>query len=138
MNGEIDLRVRKDEVISSINLSPELIKIEAPNIALEGIITANGNVKIDEFGNIEVNNGVFNGNITAQTGSIGRFAISGQDLVYTSELFDKDYDRSDVNKLHRLILGFDPTTPYDLAVYDFDNTGTLNTFDLFTLDTLIS
>ena len=43
VNGEIDLRVKKDEVISSINLSEEGIKIQAPKIALEGIITANGN-----------------------------------------------------------------------------------------------
>jgi phage minor structural protein len=129
VNGEIDLRVRKDEVISSINLSPETIKIEAPNIALEGIITANGNIKILEDGSIEATNGKFNGEITAETGSIGRFDISADDLVYTSELFEYQYDRSDLVQLLRIFAGSITETPYHLAIYDFNNSGVLTITD---------
>ena len=35
-------------------------------------------------------------NVNINTGTIGRFAISGNNLVYTSELFNKDYDQSDL------------------------------------------
>lgn len=41
---------KKDEVISSINLSPENIKIQAKNIDFEGTVTANENFIIDEEG----------------------------------------------------------------------------------------
>lgn len=72
---EIELKVGKDEIISSINLTPEEIKIQAERISLEGIITANGNVKIDEDGNIEVNNGIFNGKIISESGTIANFSL---------------------------------------------------------------
>ena len=66
---------------------------------------------------------IFKGQVEADSGLIGRFAISGQDLVYTSELFEKDYDWSDYTKLHRLVLGLDTPTAYDYAVYDFYEPG---------------
>lgn len=95
-----------------------------------------GNLKVS-FDTVN-NRFVFKGQVEADTGLIGRFAISGNDLVYTSDLFNKDYDRSDLIKLQRLGLGLEPTTPYDLAVYDFDNSGTLGIFDLFTLDNFLT
>lgn len=95
----------------------------------------NGNLKVS-FDTVN-NRFIFKGQVEADSGLIGRFSISGNDLVYTSELFDKDYDRSDLTKLHRILLGFEPTTPYDLAVYDFNNSGTLNISDLSILDSFI-
>lgn len=69
---EINLVVRKkvnqDEVISTINLTSEQSKIEANKISLEGLITANGNIKILEDGSIEVNNGTFQGDIYLPSG----------------------------------------------------------------------
>ncbi len=63
--NDLSGKVSKTEVISSINQSAESIKISAPKISLEGIITSNGNVKIDEAGNITCNNGKFtNGTFT--------------------------------------------------------------------------
>lgn len=138
VNGEIELLVRKDEVISSINLSEEGIKIEAPNIALEGIITANGNVKIDEFGNIEVTNGIFNGSVTALTGKIGRFDINADDLVYTSDLFNYEYDQSDVVRLQRIGAGIISPTDFDLWVYDVNSSGTITVTDLVLIDAYVN
>lgn len=62
------LRVESSEftgpkIASMINLTDSTIKIQAQHIALEGIITANGNVKIETDGSITVNNGTFKGSI---------------------------------------------------------------------------
>lgn len=43
---EIDLRVRSDEVISSINLSPEGVRISGQKIQLNGDVAVTGNVDI--------------------------------------------------------------------------------------------
>lgn len=63
LSDEISLKVSRDNIISSINMSPENIKIKANNISLEGIVTVDGNVKIFEDGSIEVNKGKFRGEI---------------------------------------------------------------------------
>ena len=121
--NDLGAKVSTNEVISRINQTAEAIKIQADKISLEGLVTVNSRFKILADGSMEATNGVFSGNITANTGSIGRFAISGQDLVYTSELFEKDYDYSDYAKLHRLVLELDTPTAYDYAVYNFHEPG---------------
>lgn len=66
--------VSKDNIISSINLSEEMVAIEASKIKLEGLVTVNGNFKIGLDGSIEAVNGAFSGDITASaiTGSTFR------------------------------------------------------------------
>lgn len=54
-------KVGKNEVIASINISPEKIKILAKLLELEGYTTINGGFKIDEHGNMEAVNGKFTG-----------------------------------------------------------------------------
>ncbi|MGI5948548.1 MAG: tail fiber domain-containing protein [Lachnospiraceae bacterium] len=56
--------VRKGEVVAAINMSEEEIKIMAEKIALEGIVTANGNFKILEDGSMQSVNGKFSGTVT--------------------------------------------------------------------------
>lgn len=68
--GEIELRVEKSGVIAAINLSPETAKIEAPNIQLEGIVTANNNFKVLLDGSIEAVNGKFTGDIISTNATI--------------------------------------------------------------------
>lgn len=64
-NQEIKLmaskKVGKDEIIASINLTPEKAKILAKLIELEGIVTANQNFKILTDGSMEAKNGKFTG-----------------------------------------------------------------------------
>ena len=64
-NQEIELMARrkvgKDEIIASINLTPEKAKILAKLIELEGIVTANQNFKILLDGSMEAKNGKFTG-----------------------------------------------------------------------------
>ena len=62
--------VYKDEVVSSINQTAELIKIDADKIALEGYVSINGKFTVDE-----------NGNMTATGGTIGGFAIEDNKIL---------------------------------------------------------
>lgn len=69
-----------ETIVSTINQTSESIKISAKHIHLEGIITANGNIKIREDGSIECHNGSFTGDITATNGYIGAFKITDRGL----------------------------------------------------------
>ena len=65
INLEVGKKVNQDEVIASINLSPEQIKILAKNLQLEGFTSINGNFTIDEEGNMTCNDAKINGAIIA-------------------------------------------------------------------------
>lgn len=65
INLEVSKKVNQDEVIASINLSPEQIKILAKNLQLEGFTSINGNFTIDEKGNMTCNDAKINGAVIA-------------------------------------------------------------------------
>ena len=65
INIEVSKKVNQDEVIASINLSPEQIKILAKNLQLEGFTSINGNFTIDEEGNMICNDATINGAVIA-------------------------------------------------------------------------
>lgn len=65
INLEVSKKVNQDEVIASINLSPEQIKILAKNLQLEGFTSINGNFTIDEDGNMTCNDAKINGAVIA-------------------------------------------------------------------------
>lgn len=65
---------------SLFNVSAESITLKSQHVKLEGIITANGNIKIHEDGSIECHNGSFTGDITADSGYIGAFKITDRGL----------------------------------------------------------
>ena len=50
---EVNKKINKNEIISSINQTAETIKIKASKIALEGLVTANDNFKINTDGSME-------------------------------------------------------------------------------------
>lgn len=64
------------KVSSLFNVSADKISLKSQHIQLEGVITANGNIKIHEDGSIECHNGFFTGDITATNGYIGAFKIT--------------------------------------------------------------
>lgn len=76
-NNAIELKVSKDGIISAINQSPEEVAIMARKIKLEGAISANGNVKITEDGDLEARNGIFSGDILFRDGGkvVGRNGV---------------------------------------------------------------
>lgn len=65
INLEVSKKVNQNEVIASINLSPEQIKILAKNLQLEGFTSINGNFTIDEEGNMICNNATIKGAVIA-------------------------------------------------------------------------
>lgn len=60
---EIELKVSKDSLISTINQSAEEVTIAANKINLNGVVTANENFKILADGSMEAKNGLFKGDI---------------------------------------------------------------------------
>lgn len=67
-----------------------VIKLLADNIKLEGLVTANGNFKILPDGSIEAKNGKFGGEVNAETGYIGGFAISGNHIGVANRVLQPD------------------------------------------------
>ena len=60
---------------SFVGASAEGVFIKAGSIKLEGLVAANGHIRILEDGSIEAANGVFKGEIEATSGTIGGFEI---------------------------------------------------------------
>lgn len=61
INLEVRKKVDENEVISKINQSAEAVSIDAKKININGTVSANGNFKVDQNGNMECNNGKFKG-----------------------------------------------------------------------------
>ena len=61
INLEVRKKVDENEVISKINQSAEQISIEAEKININGVVSANGNFKIDKSGNMSCNNANIDG-----------------------------------------------------------------------------
>lgn len=79
--NNIELRVEKGSIISTINQSAEEISINASKISLEGVVTANSYFKINTDGSMEATNGTFSGEIVTTSGTIGGFKI-GSSAIY--------------------------------------------------------
>ncbi len=87
LSKEIELRVEKDGIIAAINLSPEVVKILANHIQLEGIVTANGYFKILEDGSMEAVNGTFTSN--KNDGTVGKTTLKDGAVVLETEKNDR-------------------------------------------------
>jgi hypothetical protein len=107
--NEIEAKVDKDGIISSINLSPEEIKIKAEKIKLEGLVTANENFKILLDGSIEANKGTFKGDIFLPDG--GR--VIGGDGVLSSIVVQS-------NIFSKMFLGASSLLPLGYTTYGAD------------------
>lgn len=79
---------------SLFNVSAESITLKSQHVKLEGIITANGNIKIHEDGSIECHNGSFTGEINANSGVFKNVRTPNNSLVV-----DKNGNVSIVGKI---------------------------------------
>lgn len=82
----INLKVSKNEIISAINLSPEITSIKSNKIKLEGLVTANENFKVLEDGSIVAVNASLTGNIYLPDGG----KVIGGDGLFTNLQFLSD------------------------------------------------
>ena len=110
---QIQLKVSKDSVISSINQTAEAVKINANKIELtgngvidilntgtttinasrinlNGVVTANQNFKILSDGSMEAKNGTFDGNVTVDTFRLksGKLTIDTGTLEISNPIYD--------------------------------------------------
>ena len=82
--GEISSKVSAGDIASTINQTAQSVKISANKISLEGIITANGNVKIDASGNITCNSGTFTNGTFTGTLTAGSWVFDSSGSKYSS------------------------------------------------------
>ncbi len=68
ISSEVANKVGNDEVVSKINQSAEAVSIDANKININGVISANGNFKVDTQGNMTCNNAKMNGGNVALYG----------------------------------------------------------------------
>lgn len=86
MGSDINLRVKSDELISQINLSPETILIEANKIALKGKTLVEEILAIDgKFSTLFVADGTF---AKLNAAVIGTKAITGEHIKFDKAFFD--------------------------------------------------
>lgn len=81
--------VYKNDVVSSINQTAELVKINASKIALEGYVTINGTFKVDE-----------NGYLRCDGGEIGGFQITNSSLETDGIALDADYEGGSIRFMY--------------------------------------
>ena len=79
-------------------------------------LTANGNFRILPDGSIEAKNGKFGGEVNAETGYIGGFAISGNHIGVSSRVLQPDgsykvVDDRDGLFLYDTMIGFNAKRP---------------------------
>ena len=66
MGVEMTYKVNADNVIEAVNLEAQGgVTINAEAININGVISANGNFKVDTDGNLEANDGKFSGDVTS-------------------------------------------------------------------------
>lgn len=121
--NKLNLIATGGDEASEIQLTPEFInlistsdiKLQAKNITLEGLVTANGNFKILEDGSMMAKNGYFTGQIFVGDGSVigdgalsdtirngannGTLAIQKLNVV-DADIKDLKADKADITDLH--------------------------------------
>lgn len=160
-SDEIELlskkKVNNDEVIASINLTPEKAQIDANKISLKGkeinltsdeIEITSNNFKVDKQGNLECTNAKVQGKIESTEGNVGGWLISNGSLnngtnFVRSNGFSNIYTMTDVFILEAYILNESWATQIinnDNDVfnyYDLNRDGTIDIVDLLRMKKLI-
>lgn len=160
-SDEIDIlskkKVNNDEVIASINLTPEKAQIEANKISLKGkeidltsddIEITSNNFKVDKQGKLECKNANVQGKIESKEGNVGGWLISNGSLnngtnFVRSNGFSNIYTMTDVFILEAYILNESWATQVinnDNDVfnyYDLNHDGTIDVVDLLKMKKLI-
>ena len=109
ISSVVSTKVGENEVISKINQSAESVSIQANKININGTVSANGNFKVNTYGNMECKNATFTGGkikLSQADGGIPNFFI-GNSIGYTSDfaLIDAgEVELYDVSKECQILL----------------------------------
>ena len=95
MGVEMTFKVNADNVIEAVNLEAQGgVTINAQAININGVVSANGNFKVDTDGNMEAANGKFSGEIEATSGSIADWLIQSGALSKVATINGVQYRAS--------------------------------------------
>ena len=89
INLEVGKKVGKNEIITSINLSPEEAKIKSKALELEGYTTINGGFEIDEEGNASIANDTVQINKNGIQMADGASLVGGKGLLSNLQFMGK-------------------------------------------------
>lgn len=149
-------KVNNDEVIASINLTPEKAQIEANKISLKGkeinltsddIEITSNNFKVDKQGNLECKNAKVQGKIESKEGNVGGWIISDGSLnngtnFVRSNGFSNIYTTSDIIILQAYLRGEswaqsigEDTDLFNF--YDVNHDGAVDAIDLVRMKKMI-
>lgn len=120
----VSKKVGNDEVISSINQSAESVKIEAKNINLNGVVTANDKFKINEDGSME-----------AIAGEIGGWQITENAIFKDVRAFIQP-GLAEMERIEELMLD-KSWTAQELEWYDYNRDGTLDVRDILAIKRML-
>lgn len=124
---EVEKKVNKDKVIANINAA---VKDKQGIIELLGNVVkiVSDNFTLDKDGSIKCKNGVFEGTIKANSGTIGGFSIEDNKL-YSYITPDFDYNSEDVEKVRRHVTGAEPLPAQEIKKYDYNGDGVVDDED---------
>lgn len=119
-NAEIQLKVNKGDVVSEINLSPEVVKLKGNRVVIDSTY-----FKVDEYGKI-----------TATSGDIGNWNIDNNSLWHEIKP-TYNYTQDDLTRIRNIILEEITPTQEDYNKYDLENKGSIDSTDYVKIRNLI-
>ena len=159
-SDEIELlskkKVNSDEVIASINLTPEKAQIEANKISLKGkefdLTTDEINIKstnfnVDKEGNLKCTNADVKGKISSSDGDIGGWKLNINGLTKGTVFVRNDgysniYTPADILIMRAIIYEQEWATVQqgteEFKRYDLNNDGVINSADLLLLRNMLN
>ena len=159
-SDEIELlskkKVNNDEVIASINLTPEKAQIEANKISLKGkefdLTTDEINIKstnfnVDKEGNLKCTNADVKGKISSSDGDIGGWKLNINGLTKGTVFVRNDgysniYTPADILIMRAIIYEQEWATVQqgseEFKRYDLNNDGVINSLDLLLLRQMLN
>lgn len=159
-SDEIELlskkKVNNDEVIASINLTPEKAQIEANKISLKGkefnLTTDEINIKstnfnVDKEGNLKCTNADVKGKISSSDGDIGGWKLNINGLTRGTVFVRNDgysniYTPADILIMRAIIYEQEWATVQqdteEFKRYDLNNDGVINSLDLLLLRQMLN
>lgn len=119
-NAEIQLKVNKGDVVSEINLSPEVVELKGNRVVIDSTY-----FKVNE-----------DGKIIATSGDVGNWNIDNNSLWHEIKPA-YNYTQDDLTRIRNIILEEITPTQEDYNKYDLENKGSIDSTDYVKIRNLI-